>query len=108
MACHCRLWSRPGNAATRQTSGLFLTPFPCLDQGEDVRANAQPLCVSIVLMVHVIIDDRSGSAVSVASAPNDSMRRNTGYAKVVGEDPHHASMPKRTKAAMSLSARSTD
>jgi hypothetical protein len=63
-------WSRPGNAATRQTSVLSSTPFPCLDRGEDVRANAQPPYVSIVLMARVVIDDRSRNAVSAAFALN--------------------------------------
>jgi hypothetical protein len=108
MACHCRLWSLPGNAATRQTSALSLTPFPCLDQGEDVRANAQRLCVSIVLMVRVIIDDRSSSGVSVASVLNDSTHRIAACAKAAAVVRLRDSTPKRTKAAMSLSARSTD
>jgi len=57
-ACHCLLWSRPGNAATRQTSAPSLTPFQCPEQGEDARANVPRACVSTVLTVLGIIGDR--------------------------------------------------
>jgi hypothetical protein len=108
MACPCLLWSRLDNAATPQTSALSLTPFPCPDQGEDAHGNGRPAYVSIVLMALVTIDDRSKSGASAAFAPNALMRRKAGCAKGVGEDRLHASMLKRTKAATSSSARSTD
>jgi hypothetical protein len=107
MVCHCLSSSPPDNAAMRQTSAPFLTPFPCLDQGEDVHANVRLAYVSTGHMARAIIDKRSNSGESAASALNDSMRRRTGCAKVVGEDRLHASTLKRTKAATSSSVQST-